>query len=67
MPAGEEEWIFELMARSSHPDVGRVLDVLDAYHPDRRVARSARKAARAMAKNHRPAHAQRVPVGAASR
>jgi hypothetical protein len=67
VPPGEEEWIFELMARSSHPDVGRVLDVLEAYHPDRRVARGARKAARVMARNRRPAHAQRVPAGAVSR
>jgi hypothetical protein len=67
VPAGEEEWIFELMARSSHPDVGRVLDVLDAYHPDRRVARNARKAARVRTKNRRPTHGKRVPAGAVGR
>jgi hypothetical protein len=45
VPAGEEEWIFGLMSMGSHPDVVRVLSVLAKYHPDRRVARDARKAA----------------------
>jgi hypothetical protein len=53
VPAGEEARIFGLMARSSHPDVARVLGVVSVYHPDRRVARQARKAARAIAKNRR--------------
>jgi hypothetical protein len=67
VPVGEEEWTFELMARSTHPDVGRVLSVISAYHPDRRVARSARKAARGAAKSHRPANGRRVPAGTAIR
>jgi hypothetical protein len=46
VPAGEESWIFDLMARNSHPDVGQVLSVLGRYHPDRRVRRAARAAAR---------------------
>jgi hypothetical protein len=54
VPAGEEAWILGLMARSLHPDVGRVLRVVSVYHPDRRVARQARRAVRAMAKNRRP-------------
>jgi hypothetical protein len=45
VPAGEEPWIFDLMSRNSHPDVVRVLLVLGRHHPDRRVARDARKAA----------------------
>lgn len=64
VPPGEEEWIFGLMAQSSHPDVARVLDVLSACHPDHRVARSARKAARAMVKN-RPGGGRREPARAA--
>ena len=35
-----------LMARSAHPDAARVLAGLAEYHPSRRVARAARKAAR---------------------
>jgi hypothetical protein len=45
VPAGEEPWIFDLMSRGSHPDVVRVLTVLARHHPERRVARDARKAA----------------------
>ena len=48
VPAGQHERILGLMAHSSHPDAARVLDVLGTYHPDRRVAREARRAARAM-------------------
>jgi len=59
VPGGQQERIPGLMARSSHPDAARVLDVLGAYHPDRRVAREARRAARAMAKDRVPARAGR--------
>jgi hypothetical protein len=45
VPAGEEEWIFEQMSQGTHPDVVRVLTVLGRHHPDRRIARDARKAA----------------------
>jgi hypothetical protein len=45
VPAGEEEWIFGLMSMSSHPDVVQVLTVLSRHHPDRHVAREARRAA----------------------
>jgi hypothetical protein len=54
VPTDEEAWILGLMAQSSHPDVARVLEVLSRYHPDRRVAKDARKAARAFAANRRP-------------
>jgi hypothetical protein len=46
IPEGEESWIFDLMSQSSHPDVARVLTVLGRYHPDRRIAKEARRAAR---------------------
>jgi hypothetical protein len=45
VPAGEEEWIFDQMSQGTHPDVVRVLTVLGRHHPDRRIARNARKAA----------------------
>jgi hypothetical protein len=45
VPSGEEQWIFEQMSRGTHPDVVRVLTVLGRHHPDRRIARDARKAA----------------------
>jgi hypothetical protein len=45
IPAGTEEWILKVMSMSSHPDVVRVLTVLGKHHPDKKVARDARKAA----------------------
>jgi hypothetical protein len=53
VPPGEEGWVFGLMSQSSHPEVARFLGMLSTYHPDRQIARDARKAARAMAKNRR--------------
>jgi hypothetical protein len=50
VPPGEESWIFDLMSRSSHPDVVQVLTALGRHHPDRRVARHARRAAQAAAR-----------------
>jgi hypothetical protein len=47
VPAGTEEWILKVMSMSSHPDVVRVLTVLGKHHPDKKVARDARKAAHA--------------------
>lgn len=51
IPAGEEKKVFGLLARGTHPDIGRVLELLGRYHPDGNIARGARKAARAAAKN----------------
>jgi hypothetical protein len=61
VPKGEEASILALMAQSAHPDVARVLDVLGNCHPDRRVAKDARKAARAFAANRHPARRPRIP------
>jgi hypothetical protein len=66
IPEGEESWILGLMSRSSHPDVGRVLMVLGRHHPDRRVARHARRAARLVARN-RAAARGRVQARVAGR
>lgn len=70
VPPGQESWIFDLMSRGSHPDVVRVLTVLGRHHPDRRVARDAKRAAQTLARS-RPsaraaarasARAERIPV-----
>jgi hypothetical protein len=45
VPAGDEEWILKVMSMGTHPDVVRVLTVLGKHHPDKRIAREARKAA----------------------
>lgn len=54
VPEGEESWVFGLMSQSSDPDVTRLLRLLSTYHPDLQIARDARSAARAVAKNRRP-------------
>jgi hypothetical protein len=59
VPEGAEKWLLGLMSHSSHPDVARVLTMLGDHHPNRRVARDARKAARIIRKYrsaHSPAH-----------
>lgn len=67
VPPGEEAWLIDQMSRGSHPDVVQVLTVLGRYHPDRRVAKLARRAAREAARNRPPARADRVPARAAGR
>lgn len=57
VPDGQYQRTLGVMAQISHPDTARVLAVVGACHPDRRVAREARKAARAMAKDRVPARA----------
>ncbi len=45
IPAGEEPAVFELMAKVPHPDAASVLTVVGRYHPDKKIAKAARKAA----------------------
>lgn len=45
VPAGEEHQIFEVMWRLDHPQVHDVLTLLGKHHPDKKVAKAARKAA----------------------
>src|SRR6266702_1544055 len=45
IPAGEEPAVFEMMARVPHPDAANVLTMVGRYHPDKKVAKAARKAA----------------------
>jgi hypothetical protein len=69
VPRGEESWIFDLMSRSSHPDVVEVLTVLGRHHPERRVARDARRAAHRAAHNRTGPRAdlERIPARTAGR
>ena len=43
--AGQELEIFEVMWRLPHPSAGDVLSLLGTHHPDREIAKAARKAA----------------------
>jgi hypothetical protein len=67
VPPGKELSTIDQMSRSSHPDVAQVLTALGRYYPDHRVAKEARRAARAVARNRPAAQADRVPARAASR
>ena len=45
IPAGQELAMFELMARLPHPDAADVLTVIGKHHPDKKIAKLARKSA----------------------
>jgi hypothetical protein len=45
IPPGQEDELFAVMWKLPHPDAGDVLTAIGAHHPDRRIAKSARKAA----------------------
>ena len=45
IPAGQELAVFELMARGPHPDAADVLTVIGRHHPDKKIAKLARKSA----------------------
>ncbi|NGY59448.1 hypothetical protein G7043_10975 [Lentzea sp. NEAU-D13] len=45
VPAGREQEIFDAMWRLPHPDVQDVLTMIGEEHPDKKIAKAARKAA----------------------
>ena len=45
IPAGQEPAVFEIMARVPHPDAAGVLTVIGRHHPDKKIAKAARKSA----------------------
>jgi hypothetical protein len=45
IPAGQELAVFELMARIPHPEAADVLTVIGRHHPDKKIAKLARKSA----------------------
>jgi hypothetical protein len=45
IPAGQELAVFELMARVPHPDAADVLTMIGRHHPDKKIAKLARKSA----------------------
>jgi hypothetical protein len=67
IPAGAETWIFGLMSQSSDPAVAKVLTVLARCHPDRRIAKDAKRAARGAVRNQTAARANHVPARASGR
>jgi hypothetical protein len=45
VPGGQEPEMFELMARLPHPEAADVLTQIGKHHPDKRIAKAARKSA----------------------
>jgi hypothetical protein len=45
VPPGQEEQIFDAMSRSPHPDAASALSLIGQHHPDKRVAKAARRSA----------------------
>ncbi|HEU5108106.1 MAG TPA: hypothetical protein VFT95_06070, partial [Micromonosporaceae bacterium] len=45
VPPGQEQEIFDLMWRLPHPWAGEVLTMIGSHHPDKQIAKAARKAA----------------------
>ena len=45
IPAGQELTVFEMMARVPHPDAADVLTTIGKHHPDKKIAKLARKCA----------------------
>lgn len=45
VPAGQEQQMFDVMWRSDHPQAHDVLTTLGRKHPDKKIAKAARKAA----------------------
>jgi hypothetical protein len=45
VPPGQEQEMFDVMWRLPHPSAGEVLTLLGTHHPDKQIAKAARKAA----------------------
>ena len=43
LPAGAEEEMFDAMSRLPHPDAAAVLTLIGQQHPDKKVAKAARR------------------------
>lgn len=63
IPAGQEGWALLQLARGTYPGARSLLGLLGRYHPDHSIAKDARKAARAAAKNLPATRKPRYPKG----
>jgi hypothetical protein len=57
IPAGREAEVFEGMWRSGHPDAAAVLTEIGNHHPDKTIAKAARKSAYKAASSRKPSSA----------
>jgi hypothetical protein len=44
-PAGQEQQAFDAISLSCHPDAASVLSLIGRHHPDKRIAKAARRSA----------------------
>jgi hypothetical protein len=56
IPSGQEQHVFEAVSRSPHPDAAAVLTLIGKYHPDKRIAKTARGSAHRMRTRPKPAN-----------
>jgi hypothetical protein len=55
IPPGQEQQAFDAISLSPHPDAASVLSLIGKHHPDKRIAKAARKSAYKVASRPRPA------------
>jgi hypothetical protein len=55
VPPGQEQLVFDAMSRSPHPDAASALSLIGEHHPDKRVAKAARRSAHRAAGRPKPA------------
>jgi hypothetical protein len=55
IPPGQEQQAFDAISLSPHPDAASVLSMIGKHHPDKRIAKAARRSAYKVASRPRPA------------
>jgi hypothetical protein len=45
IPPGQEQQAFDAISLSPHPDAASVLSLIGKHHPDKRIAKAARRSA----------------------
>jgi hypothetical protein len=56
VPSGQEQQVFDAMSCSPHPDAASVLSLIGKHHPDKRIAKAARRSAYRAASQPKRAH-----------
>jgi len=54
IPAGQEQEMFDAMSQSPHPDAAGALSLLGQHHPDKQIAKAARRSAHRAASRPKP-------------
>jgi hypothetical protein len=55
IPAGQEQQAFDAISMSPHPDAASLLTLIGRHHPDKQIAKAARKSAHRAASRPKPA------------